>query len=865
MRVILRIFLIILSANLWCGEVLASTARLPIYIEESHAGSFYFLAGRLDLERPYTLLLFDAHSDASPIFNSDAIRSALRAAVQPHAETALFESWRESGKIQCYNWIEPLMPLPFARVIWVHPGELSQTDIFRLQNRARVFLDGHEEVCPRSTPNLSSCYSVTDVTRLKEDLPRLDRLDQPVVVSIDLDYFANLATEDLEPRFREIFFLALSVKQLAALTFSLSTPYLKDLEQAERLFRLAITYSCRVANAEVEFEPFAGVGPDTSARADQLRAANLPFPKLALEQLSVSARNQLLARADRLIVKERSDQWNGFLGSNQLPEIRVNNRTAASVVLDRSALGRARLEAVFSSDARAVRWYTLRPTAESYSLSNQELGFADQASPWIYREPELLSNELVLQRDELFRAFDPKTGYGVADFFVQVDTGSGTFDSKIVRITSVAETGSVFLRALSSEFNLPYIFFGGRLSAPGATGPEAGLGSDCANFVIHGLRQAGWQIPWSDAKHLVERLKLLARIDLKQPAIDPQRLVALEPEDCGNGVIIIFDNHVAALWSARTSGFLGLNDLVVHQLEGMPEILPLSELVKTRPQFSVLTVPSTSRATRILIAGDVMLGRTNGEKIAAGIDVFRPWEAAIRRADMTLGNLECSICQSNLQPVSKLYRFRAPPATAGLLAETGFSGVLVANNHTGDFGLIGFEQTVSNLQRADVIPIGGGARLSSASLPARFNRNGIRIAVFGCADPGFCSPVASATSAGICPWDSPDLIEAIAQSKAAGDFCVVLCHWDADNDRSLCRSRAEEWIDAGASIVIGSGPHHLLGREMVRGRPVYYSLGNFLFDGGGADPEWRKGSLLELTVTDSASLLRAQIIDQVRH
>jgi Bacterial capsule synthesis protein PGA_cap len=856
-----RVLVVIWLTGLWCVRLIAGSggARLPIYLEESHAGSFYFLASRLDLDRPYTLVLFDAHSDASPIFNSDAVRTALRTVNLPDAETDLFKTWRDSGKVQCYNWIEPLMPLPFARVIWVPPGNLGQTQIFQLQNRARVFLDGHEEVCPRLESNLSRRYSVTDLARLREAISGLDRSEQPIVVSIDLDYFAGLAGEDLEMRFREVFFLVLSVKHLAALTFSISTPYLKDAQQAESLLELAIQYSCRVANAEIEFEPFASVGPDTSAMAAQLKAANLPVPKLVLDQLSESCRNNVSARAERLVVKERSDRWHEFVDSSRLPEIRVRNRLVSSAVIGRSELGEITIEAVIPSDVKAVRWYSLRSTGQSYSLSDQEFGFADRAPCWIYQEPELLSTEPILQGQELLCAFDGKTGYGVADVFAQVETGSGIFDSKIVRITSTVETGSRFLRALSAEFNLPYIFFGGRLAVPGGTGPEVGLGSDCANFIIHGLRQAGWQIPWSDAQQLIPRLRLLARIDLERSPFDGDRLVALDPGNNDNGVIIVFDNHVAALWASKTPGFLGLDDLVVHQLEGPPEILPLSDLVKSRRQFSVLTVPSTSQAIRILVAGDLMLGRTNGERIAAGIDVFRPWETMIRRADLALGNLECSICDSNLQPASKPYRFRAPPAAADLLATSGFAGMLVANNHTGDFGVTGFEQTISALKRADIVPIGGGPDLSAASLPARFNRDGVRIAVLGCADPEFCSPVASANRPGICSWDSPELVDAIAQSKAAGEFCVVLCHWNADNDRPSCRTRAISWIDAGAGIVIGSGPHHILSREMVRGRPVFYSIGNFLFDGGGPDAEWSRGTSLELTVANNGSLLRAQI------
>src|SRR5215470_4350646 len=93
-------WLVVALAGASFNHAVASSSRLPIYIEDSHAGSFYFLAEHLDLDRPHTFIMFDAHSDASAIFNSDAIRSAIRSADGAPTKRDLFRSWRESGKIQ---------------------------------------------------------------------------------------------------------------------------------------------------------------------------------------------------------------------------------------------------------------------------------------------------------------------------------------------------------------------------------------------------------------------------------------------------------------------------------------------------------------------------------------------------------------------------------------------------------------------------------------------------------------------------------------------------------------------------------------------------------------------------------------------
>src|SRR5690349_3975364 len=106
--------LLIVSAALLSAVHAADTRAgvLPVYIEDNHAGTFYWLAQNLDLEEPCTLVLFDAHSDASGIFDSDKIRDALRNVASTEARQELLQYWRSKGMVQCFNWIEPLMPAP---------------------------------------------------------------------------------------------------------------------------------------------------------------------------------------------------------------------------------------------------------------------------------------------------------------------------------------------------------------------------------------------------------------------------------------------------------------------------------------------------------------------------------------------------------------------------------------------------------------------------------------------------------------------------------------------------------------------------------------------------------------------------------
>src|SRR5438067_13341322 len=92
---------------------------LPIYIEDNHAGTFYWLTQNIDLDQPCTLILFDAHSDASGIFDSDKVRDALRNVASPRDRQTLLDRWRSHGAVQCFNWIGPRMPSQIEEGIWV--------------------------------------------------------------------------------------------------------------------------------------------------------------------------------------------------------------------------------------------------------------------------------------------------------------------------------------------------------------------------------------------------------------------------------------------------------------------------------------------------------------------------------------------------------------------------------------------------------------------------------------------------------------------------------------------------------------------------------------------------------------------------
>src|SRR5215467_7336753 len=214
----------------------AAAKVLPIYIEDNHAGTFYWLAQNIDLDQQYTLILFDAHSDASGIFDSDKIRDALRNVTSREDRHALLDRWRSHGAVQCFNWIEPLMPAPIAKVIWVPAEKLSPAEIRKRSEEARALLDGHLEAAPRKSGSLREAYTVADFENLEQHIDP----NRPLIVTIDLDYFAGLTGADQETAFARIWNFVSERPNVRAITFAISRPYLNSADEAYRLLRLAL-------------------------------------------------------------------------------------------------------------------------------------------------------------------------------------------------------------------------------------------------------------------------------------------------------------------------------------------------------------------------------------------------------------------------------------------------------------------------------------------------------------------------------------------------------------------------------------------------------------------------------------------------
>ena len=248
-----------------------------------------------------------------------------------------------------------------------------------------------------------------------------------------------------------------------------------------------------------------------------------------------------------------------------------------------------------------------------------------------------------------------------------------------------------------------------------------------------------------------------------------------------------------------------------------------------------LAAARTPADVEIVFVGDVMVAETPGQLIAGGVDPFQPFGALLQRHDLRIGNLECVVASGGTA-VDKPYAFRADPGVLPVLKRH-FDAMSVANNHSGDFGKAAFAEELGLLRKTGLPYFGGGDDASEAHAPLILERNGLRIALLGYVEFKPRSFEAGAHLPGVA-WSGEDdqVIEDIVAARRDhhADIVIPVMHWgweDEPNPSPRLRAFARRMIDAGADMVVGGHPHVTQGAEHYKGKPIVYSLGNFLFNG----------------------------------
>ena len=267
----------------------------------------------------------------------------------------------------------------------------------------------------------------------------------------------------------------------------------------------------------------------------------------------------------------------------------------------------------------------------------------------------------------------------------------------------------------------------------------------------------------------------------------------------------------------------------------------------------------------LIFAGDIMLDDGPGRLIAQGGDPLAPFANVLKEADYRIGNLECPVADSGQPHEHKIFNFRAKPATLSVL-QGRFDAVSLANNHAGDYGHDAFRETMHHLSQAGIAYFGGGNNLSEAHKPLWIDRKGLKIAVLGYNEFKPRSFEAGADWPGAAWSEDDHVIADIRTAKAAGaDLIIPFMHWGWEKETQPSerqRQFARKMIDEGAAIVVGGHPPVTQGAEYYKGKPIIYSLGNFVFDGFDYDTA-KRGWLLRLKLDKSGILFWDTLVAQM--
>ena len=193
--------------------------------------------------------------------------------------------------------------------------------------------------------------------------------------------------------------------------------------------------------------------------------------------------------------------------------------------------------------------------------------------------------------------------------------------------------------------------------------------------------------------------------------------------------------------------------------------------------------------------------------------------------------------------------FNADPDLIDDLVDAGLDWVSLANNHIGDAGRKGMLQTLRNLDKRGLAHGGLGKNAEQAHRATLLKAGDVTVGVLGydMIAPGYHAGTDLAGSAGM---TKKALKADIKAARAAGaDVVVVFPHWGIEyraTPSATQRKMGHAAINAGADLVIGNHPHWAEGMEIYKGKPIWYALGNFVFDQTWSDYTM-EGLTLELT------------------
>lgn len=255
------------------------------------------------------------------------------------------------------------------------------------------------------------------------------------------------------------------------------------------------------------------------------------------------------------------------------------------------------------------------------------------------------------------------------------------------------------------------------------------------------------------------------------------------------------------------------------------------------------------------VAGDLFLGR--GIESIACEDPRSLFDAKVldlfTKSDFNILNLESPLTTagSNCKIEKTGPNLKASPETIGVLNVLNTNLVTLANNHIYDYGSPGLSDTLELCQNHSIDTVGAGLTLAGAKKIFHKEFGTFSIAVVNIAENEWCN--ANEKRGGANPMNFVANMRSIEEAKKLADVVMLIIHGGHELYNFPSPRMVENYrffAEQGVSIIISHHSHFISGYEIYKNVPIFYGLGNFLFDSDLSSNEWSEGLLLSLQITD---------------
>lgn len=262
---------------------------------------------------------------------------------------------------------------------------------------------------------------------------------------------------------------------------------------------------------------------------------------------------------------------------------------------------------------------------------------------------------------------------------------------------------------------------------------------------------------------------------------------------------------------------------------------------------------------KVIIAGDFAPRSRLAEQIKEKKfgDIFSDdLRTLIKSADFSFVNFESPVIENEYKPIPKCGpNLHCTSEAVEAVMYAGFTGVTMANNHILDYGVKGLNKSIISCKSSGIDIVGVGENLLAAEKILYLKKENKTLAIINCCEHEFS--IATDKSPGANPLDPVRQFYTIKEARLQADYVLVIVHGGHEHYQ-LPSLRMQEiyrfFIDIGADAVINHHQHCFSGYEMHKGKPIFYGIGNFCFDGDySVKTNWNEGFLVELILNDSIS------------